>query len=126
MPYSQGITSEIDMDIVNEILGLQCDLDNANERFGRAFDDEGRAHAQRQIDLRAAALEKAAEGVRFETIPASELRVWACVKHDTTWSPTGWILHRVVKIDRDGGMVRARYQNGGWRDFRPTDIIEVA
>ena len=29
-------------------------------------------------------------------------------------------------IDRDGGMVRARYQNGGWRDFRPTDIIEVA
>jgi len=113
------------MNISDTILGMQCDLENAHERFGSA-PDTLRDMYQRMIDTRSAALEKAAEGVKFETVPASQLRVWSCVRQDTTWSPTGWILQRVTKIDRDGGMVRVRYQTGGWRDFRPTDSVEVA
>lgn len=114
------------MTISDTILGLQNDLNNANEFFGRATSDEARALYQSMINTRSAALEEAAEAVRFEKVPASAIRVWACVRQDTTWSPTGWILQRVTKIERDGGMLRLRYQTGGWRDFRPTDIVEVA
>ena len=108
------------------ILGMQCDLENAHDRFAAAVSDTERKLYQSQLDVRSDALEKAAEGVTFSTIPASELRVCACVRQDTTWSPAGWVLKHISRIDRDGGMIRVRYSNGGLRDFRPTDLVEVA